>query len=267
MGDDTDPFTLTNNNLFSPWSNPSSYSPLTGATNYSVWLYNQVGNNISIQVKTTANSSLSLPPSKPNILWHWIGPIRYGWIHLNWNAEVFDGYPTEPDYEWSELQRKIGSNPWYTVYSGPNKYWSDHSITYDPNGTTPVYFRVRVRDNQGLWSLWSDLYSTKMLKWIPWKAGSDETINNEILNFALNQNFPNPFNPTTTISYAIKDNGLVKLKVYDILGTEVAELVNELKEAGNYSVTFNASVLPSGIYFYTLTSGNFMATKKLILLK
>jgi len=79
--------------------------------------------------------------------------------------------------------------------------------------------------------------------------------------------YPNPFNLTTTIEYSIQSAGLVTLKIYDILGTEVAELVNVAKEAGYYSVTFNASELPSGIYFYTLTSGNFMATKKLILLK
>jgi hypothetical protein len=96
------------------------------------------------------------------------------------------------------------------------------------------------------------------------------SVENEIQaneSFVLNQNYPNPFNPTTTISYSIPNNGLLILKVYDILGKEVAELVNEAKDAGNYSVTFNASELPSGIYFYTLTSGNFTATKKLILLR
>jgi len=85
--------------------------------------------------------------------------------------------------------------------------------------------------------------------------------------YFLYQNYPNPFNPTTTIAYSIKSSGLVSLKIYDMLGTEVASLVNEVQETDNYSVTFNASNLPSGIYFYTLTSGNFTATKKLILLK
>lgn len=85
--------------------------------------------------------------------------------------------------------------------------------------------------------------------------------------YSLSQNYPNPFNPNTTINYSIKLSGLATLKVFDMLGTEVASLVNELKEAGSYSVNFNASNLPSGIYFYTLASGNFMATKKLILLK
>jgi len=85
--------------------------------------------------------------------------------------------------------------------------------------------------------------------------------------FALFNNYPNPFNPTTTINYSIKQDGLVSLKVYDILGKEVATLVNENKPPGKHSVKFNASNLPSGIYFYRIVSGNFSATKKLILLK
>ena len=85
--------------------------------------------------------------------------------------------------------------------------------------------------------------------------------------FSLEQNYPNPFNPTTTIKYSIKEDGLVMLKVYDILGNEVAILVNEGKPAGNYKVEFNASNLPSGIYFYYITAAKFTDTKKLILLK
>jgi hypothetical protein len=99
-------------------------------------------------------------------------------------------------------------------------------------------------------------------------VGLDESaLQNQPSSFQLYQNFPNPFNPITTIFYSIPKNGLVTLKVYDILGTEVTELLNEVKETGSYSVTFNAADLPSGIYFYTLKSGNFTATKKLILLK
>jgi len=85
--------------------------------------------------------------------------------------------------------------------------------------------------------------------------------------FSLSQNYPNPFNPSTTISYATKESGLVTLKVFDIIGNEVASLVNENKQAGKYSVEFNAGNLPSGIYFYKLTAGKFTTAKKLILLK
>ena len=85
--------------------------------------------------------------------------------------------------------------------------------------------------------------------------------------FYLSQNYPNPFNPTTTISYSIKDAGNVQLKIYDVLGYEVATLVNEQKPAGNYSIEFDASKLPSGIYFYQLKTGGFIEIKKMILLK
>ncbi len=85
--------------------------------------------------------------------------------------------------------------------------------------------------------------------------------------FFLSQNYPNPFNPTTNIQYQIPQPGLVTLKVYDVLGNEVANLVNEEKPAGSYTVKFDGSKLASGIYFYQLKPGSFTATKKLILMK
>ena len=86
-------------------------------------------------------------------------------------------------------------------------------------------------------------------------------------NYSLEQNYPNPFNPSTTIRYSISKSGLVQLKIYDILGREVAQLVNEEKSAGTHEVKFNGTNLSSGIYFYRITSGNFTQTKKLMLLK
>jgi type IX secretion system substrate protein len=85
--------------------------------------------------------------------------------------------------------------------------------------------------------------------------------------YSLNQNFPNPFNPTTSIRFAIPRSGLVKLLVYDMLGREVATLVNANLEAGEYNIDFNASDLPSGVYFYRLTAGDFTDTRKMTLIK
>ena len=95
--------------------------------------------------------------------------------------------------------------------------------------------------------------------------GSDE--NNIPKSFSLNQNYPNPFNPSTFISYQLPTNSHVTLKVYDILGREVASLVNDDKTAGTYKVSFDASRLSSGVYFYRLDAGTYSQTKKLVLLK
>ena len=97
--------------------------------------------------------------------------------------------------------------------------------------------------------------------------------NTELQNsFRLSQNYPNPFNPTTTIKYELpkdvrRETKNVKLVVYDVLGKEIAILVNKKQSSGNYSVTFNAQNLPSGVYYYKLTVDNFVQTRKMILLQ
>ncbi|MDX1702327.1 MAG: T9SS type A sorting domain-containing protein, partial [Melioribacteraceae bacterium] len=90
--------------------------------------------------------------------------------------------------------------------------------------------------------------------------------------FTLDQNYPNPFNPTTKIRYSVplsisEQNIDVKLIVYDVLGKEVVTIVDETQSAGNYEVSFNASEYPSGLYFYTINSGSFQQTRKMLLVK
>ena len=85
--------------------------------------------------------------------------------------------------------------------------------------------------------------------------------------FSLKQNYPNPFNPSTKISYALPSKGFVTLKVYDVIGNEVASLVNQEQEEGEHNISFDASNLSSGIYFYKITAGNFVKTMKMILLR
>lgn len=87
------------------------------------------------------------------------------------------------------------------------------------------------------------------------------------MSFNLQQNYPNPFNPTTTIAYTIPNDEHVTLKIYNTLGEEVAELVNEIKSAGIYQTNFNAENLPSGIYIYKITAGKYTDSKKLLLVK
>jgi hypothetical protein len=86
-------------------------------------------------------------------------------------------------------------------------------------------------------------------------------------SFQLSQNYPNPFNPVTTIEFSIPKSSNVSLKIYDVLGNQVMNVMNEFKPAGNYSVNIDASKLSSGIYFYTLTAVEFMSTKKMLLIR
>jgi hypothetical protein len=85
--------------------------------------------------------------------------------------------------------------------------------------------------------------------------------------FALLQNYPNPFNPNTTIKYRLPEKSSVTLKVFDVIGKEIATLVNEEKSAGSFEVEFNAEILTSGVYFYRLQAGSFVETKKMVLIK
>jgi len=85
--------------------------------------------------------------------------------------------------------------------------------------------------------------------------------------YQLSQNYPNPFNPSTTISYSIPKEGNVVLKIYNVLGQEIKTLINQFQSAGNYKISFDASFLTSGIYFYSIRSDNFTQVKKMVLVK
>jgi hypothetical protein len=106
------------------------------------------------------------------------------------------------------------------------------------------------------------------LNWFPEQiTGVSRTPNSLPGKFALSQNYPNPFNPSTMISYTLAVKGMTRLSVFDILGREVAVLVNEVQIAGSHDVTFTAKNLSSGIYFCKLVSSETMTTMKMILMK
>jgi 5-hydroxyisourate hydrolase-like protein (transthyretin family) len=101
--------------------------------------------------------------------------------------------------------------------------------------------------------------------------GSYQTVNYQgnlaVTDYALEQNYPNPFNPSTTIKFQLPKDGMVSLKIYDILGNEISTLINEEKAQGRYEVNFNASSLASGVYIYKIQAGDFVNSKKMLLLK
>jgi hypothetical protein len=160
-------------------------------------------------------------------------------------SEVRDEYvnPLSEKSEWE----KIGYVAGYGTTTKPNAY-----VFEDRNVKNGIYkYRLKQIDFDG-----------------SFKYSKEISISlNPAFEFSLEQNFPNPFNPSTKISWQLPVRGQVSLKVYDILGNEVATLVNEEKSAGIYEVNFNAVNLPSGVYFYRIKAGDFIQTKKMILLK
>jgi len=150
------------------------------------------------------------------------------------------------------------------VYSSSNSGTSWTNIRTGLPQPGIVYYKLAIKDNYifcgtdvaGVWRRpLSEITSV------------DLTNNSIPEEYSLSQNYPNPFNPTTNFEFGIANSGLVTVKIYDILGNEIAVLVNEEKEPGLYNVTFNASDLSSGVYMYKLTANNYSAVKKLVLLK
>ena len=151
---------------------------------------------------------------------------------------------------------------------------SDHSfapapISGAPSGYQGDYIGICYMNNK-LWPFWMDNYSGVYQAWttsVNIITGTEPIAHNFPEKYSLSQNYPNPFNPSTVIKYTLPNKGLVKLAVYDILGKEVSSLLNEVKPAGSYEAVFDGINLPSGVYFYTLKSGEFTETKKMMLVK
>lgn len=189
--------------------------------------------------------------------------------HNNSNPKlVWGNHPSIPPINGFRIYRKINNGNWTLKAQVIGNKYIDTGVELNPplgSEGQDVYYRITA-----MISIYQESEPSNEVHIDARRIKRKETDGNDsqpLLSYSLSQNYPNPFNPTTTISYSIKDVGLVELKVYDILGNEVAVLVNEQKASGNYSVKFDASNIPSGIYFYKLTSGNYTETKKLILVK
>ncbi len=170
-------------------------------------------------------------------------------VLLSWSTA------TELNNKAFEIQRKFGNSQFATIGSvdgkGTTTNPTDYRFTDKPGTAGKYYYRLKQIDFNGKYE-----YSKVVeVDWSP------------VNEFNLAQNFPNPFNPTTTLSYGLTEKANVKLTVMNLLGEEVAVLVNKEQDGGNYSVVFNAVDLPSGIYYYRLEAGNFVQTKKMVLLK
>ncbi len=154
-----------------------------------------------------------------------------------------------------------------TVNSDASSY-IDNTVTMGTDYSARSYYVTCVYDGERDGLLETGPTNTVEVRLeIPQKSSDDNSDILDNYSYRLHQNYPNPFNPSTVISYQIPADNFVTLKVFDVLGREVAELVNTYKEAGTHSVEFNATDLPSGIYLYRIQVGNYTETQKLILQK
>jgi hypothetical protein len=153
-----------------------------------------------------------------------------------------------------EIERSLNQGIWITIGFvegyGTTTEPQDYSFTDNGIGGT-VYYRLKQIDFDGTYEFSFVL----------------EINSAAVTTMYLEQNYPNPFNPNTNIKYQVGNDGFVNLEVFNSLGEVVATLVSEFKQAGTYQMSFNGEILPSGVYIYILKSGNFIQSKKMILLK
>jgi hypothetical protein len=203
------------------------------------------------------------------------GPTTPPCSYTDWTAIASGGYPPY-HYQWYDKQGSFSPQL-------KNKITPDAPIgQWIPVGTDSLILnffictgrhtlRVDITDDKGYTATAQLVIEEGGFSPAENNLAKDESIESIKENapqiYELGQNYPNPFNPTTKIRYAVKQDGFVTIKVYDLLGKVVATLVNENKPAGFYDVNFDASKLSSGIYFYTIRSNDFFDRKKMIILK
>lgn len=196
-------------------------------------------------------NSINISGIIPVELTSFSGMVTQDGIKLDWATA------TETNNRGFEIERATDGESFIKVGfvegNGTSTERNDYSFVdrFNFRQNSVVYYRLKQVDYDGTFS-YSDVIN------IEYNLPAD---------FTLGQNYPNPFNPSTKIEYTLPVNGVVSLIVYDNLGTEVASLVNETKVAGRYEADFNAVNLSSGVYFYRLTVGSFVDTKKMLLLK
>ncbi len=171
------------------------------------------------------------------------------------------------DTLWNNNQSAKGIRPYvYSLYDPPT--WDGVATNWASTQGYPVPENLRY-SNSVLQTAGSDGKALGDLNWFPEQLATavPKMLNTLPTKFDLSQNYPNPFNPTTMIKYSIPQSSFVTLKVYNLLGQEIATLVSQEQTPGNYIVNFDASKLASGIYMYRIQTGNSSLTKKMVLMK
>jgi hypothetical protein len=198
------------------------------------------------------------------------------WVNVSKILFTYDGNnnQTEELFQYSDSSAWVNFSKQLFTYDGNNNQteslsqgWNDSVWVNDIN----AFFTYDENNNwtELLYQFWDGsawvIFYKGTFTYAPVTAVNEDL--SSVNSYSLSNNYPNPFNPSTKITYTLPERGNVSLKVYDLLGGEVAQLVNGEIEAGSYDISFNAVNLPSGIYFYKLQAGSFIETKKMILLK
>ena len=173
------------------------------------------------------------------------------------STDIFLARSMDGGNTWKEFSLSNSRFKPKPIVGGASSYQGDHIslLAVDNN-----LYALWMADYSGIYQVWASIFNLTVLS-------ADEPNDVLVDHFNLFQNYPNPFNNTTVIRYSVKEESHVSIKVFDTIGREITELVNETKISGQYEISFNADKLSSGIYFYRLTAGNFADTKKFILLK
>ena len=211
---------------------------------------------------TTHQKTGVIPPGLTSITWSNNHPKPY------WEAS------SDPKFDYYEVW-KLKDGSWSMIATTTNLYYVDNSETrYGGSGQgTYVYYKIRAVDEYDQFSEYSNQVSAKVSV-----NGTEEKINvsqvdEMVVKFALENNYPNPFNPSTEISFGLPEDSFVTIKVFNVLGEEVKKILNKSLDAGKHKVSFDARHLSSGIYLYQLsaksneTGSYFVDTKKMILSK
>jgi hypothetical protein len=212
----------------------------------------KVNDGIANSVVLARNISLNVP--LPVELISFKAATNNSEVTLNWQtATEVNNYGF--NIERASLESGNASPQWIKIGfvqgHGNSNSTKNYSFTDSPVGGTKFQYRLKQLDNDGKYK-YSNVLNVKID--IP-------------VNYAMQQNYPNPFNPTTNIKYSITKESQVTLKVYDVIGKEVGNLVNQKQAAGSYEVNFNASKLTSGVYIYILKAGDYVRSMKMIMIK
>jgi hypothetical protein len=291
IGDRWDAWKPGYNEVFSPYSSPSTAKYNNDTSGVFIWYDSTNDNTANIKIYRVGNAGYNLstileatPPSRPMGLKLSLSECIDSRVYpvLTWNHNM------EPDML-QNLQVPVSKR--YKIYRATNNYdcvptiYTEIADVYIDKDVTPTYtdlttygncvpaqvdnyrirYKIKAVDNTTWASVYSDFVatSTAALK----KSGGMIPLKDKPITFNLLQNYPNPFNPVTKINFALPRQGFVTLKIYDITGREIQTLVNEFKPSGYFSIDFDGSTLSSGVYFYKIQSGDFVSVRRMVLIK